>query len=143
MLWRVSAEGRGVDGFGDPVYTVYDQNYDGFSDIVIDVTTKNGRSEFWLFHGSENADTIPDVDLYRNVPRPPIGDINGDGVIDLGSSRYIYFGPAELDSTPYQLPFVEINGEKIGHSSPIRDFNGDEFDDILEKIDSDIHLVWI
>ncbi len=136
--------------FGSKIAGVGDQNGDGIDDFMIVAPPINGQpqtSYTYLYYGGNPPDTIPDIvfnennyqeALFRDIEN--IGDVNGDGGIDIAISHesyvsrdvYIFFGGNILDTIPdiilnESIPSSDVYGSNI---EGLGDVNGDGYDDV-------------
>jgi len=139
--------GHAIDGVGD-------QNGDGIEDFMIatggipgDITT----SFVELYFGGDPPDTIPDVLIERWADTvwcgevANVGDVNGDGGIDIAVSQArsfiwnkvaIYYGGSAFDT----IPDIILNEPSAQYSDlygynieGLGDVNGDGYDDIAVR----------
>ncbi|MBA7619401.1 hypothetical protein ES703_26740 [subsurface metagenome] len=128
--------------------TVGNFNNDGCSDIAVSNPTENDDGMAYIFYGSPNPDTIPDVTLVGVGGGPTNAlfgceisggyDINGDEYDDLivGSEGYnglngrvyIFFGGNPMDSIP-DLKFGGPGGFFGDNLGMLGDIDGDGYGD--------------
>ncbi len=105
----------GVSDFGDV-------NGDEYDDLILsDIDNKT-----YIFFGSTDFDTIPDIVFDYPANRVYISDINGDGYGDAlikGDYMYVYLGGEDMD-TCYDAAFR-------GGTKKIFKVNRDGYDDII------------
>ncbi len=146
--------GESMSELGNSVSDAGDLNGDGFDDYIIGAWTYGNfaTGRVYIFFGSANPDTIPDLILngFSNNSRfgtsvSGAGDVNADGYDDIiigapeyNSSQgrvYIYFGGSNMDT----IHDVQITGAaslyRFGQSvSSAGDMNGDGFSDVIVGI---------
>ena len=83
-LFRFNGDADG-HGLRPQIHPVGDQNQDGFDDFIAGASGRGGGA--LLFYGGSPIDTIPDR-IYYSSWVYPLGDINGDGIIDLFTGSY-------------------------------------------------------
>jgi len=133
--------------YGYSILPLEDQNGDGYADFgIYQPGGGTTPSKVELFHGGNPPSQTPYLvissdSLWHIEPSPHIlGDINGDGYMDwyliadstANPSSYgyafIYFGGPNQATTPNIVwPFTAY----WQYFSPIRDLNGDGYDDLL------------
>jgi hypothetical protein len=147
--------GSSERGFGSKVYSS-DADADNENELIIvqGYDFKPYRARFFIYEAGCDLDTIPDhvITIDTNITHYTtaadwIGDINGDGYADFGTSSYaaetpssvlIYYGSASTDSIPehrFQSPWGDnLFGEGF---IPLGDIDNDNYDDFI--ITSDDH----
>jgi len=149
LIFKVKSEGNGYFG---PGVVCFDQNRDGYDDIVIGAriyNNKQGRA--YLFHGNSkrNLDADPDKTLDGEVEHSnygfqvACGDIDGDHVNDLvigayGSGQwigrvYVYWGKelSAPDPKPGRIFAGDNPKDAFGYEFACGDVNNDGFDDLV------------
>ena len=136
--------------FGAAVSSAGDFNGDGFSDFMIQLPSnsyiQNDRSVVYLYYGSNNIDTIPDLiftslGIYDDFGSSIhcVGDVNGDGFDDIligakwnYNKVFIYLGSENPDTTAdYTITSINYYG-RFGFSACGEiDLNQDGYDDII------------
>jgi hypothetical protein len=134
------------DALGGAVAGLGDINGDGYDDVAVRTESK----VVYIYWGSADFDTIPDVILDDNEMDSGFGrsiacagDVNGDSISDIivGAPRYnsqagrayLYFGGIPFDTIP-DLIFEEPVGEYGafgGDVSYAGDVNNDDFGDVI------------
>ncbi len=113
--------------FGYILAGIGDINKDGFEDLGIGQV---GRT--FLYFGSKNFDTIPDIVFPFSSVYISSGDVNGDSIEDLlvapfsFSAVWIYYGGTPFDTVPDKIlatPYFEDN-------IATGDINKDGYDDV-------------
>lgn len=133
-----------------------DFNGDGYPDFVSGAPNSSAispnRGRVYIYFGGLNYDFVPDLifngeasnDLFGYTLKN-VGDVNGDGFIDLligaylsdsggaNSGRaYLYFGGVSMDNIPDVIFTGEVAGDQFSYSlSSAGDVNGDGYNDIL------------
>ncbi|MCX8015244.1 MAG: FG-GAP-like repeat-containing protein [candidate division WOR-3 bacterium] len=127
-----------------------DVNGDGYSDVMIVGDAIVGpfpyRGKCWVFYGSQNFDTVPDVQLL-NIEQniflsATSGDINSDGFSDviLGACNnaggygevLIFLGGNPMDTIcDYRIRGGPYQGSNFGCSVSSGDINGDGCKDLI------------
>ncbi len=136
-------------GYATPV--VFDTNGDGISDLIIG----DGNGSVWLSRGSGNltfAEPVPLLSQGGTAIRvtsyatPTIGDLNGDGVLDLvvgdGDGHITLFAGTGRTSTGMFGNGNIITRTGLSFAAPsIRDMNGDNRADlIIGNIEGDLQV---
>ncbi len=128
------------DGFGYKVASAGDFNGDGFDDFIItSVNYYTQNPAVMVYFGGPSYDTYPDVYLQKywdvsffGSDAAGLGDINGDGIGDIGvvtgSSIGIYFGSV---NPPTNKPMDAALNEEGNNIEYCGDINGDGYNDIL------------
>ncbi len=134
--------------FGAIVDTA-DMNGDGIDDLIESSTYYNSSTgRIQIFFGGNDFPNTPDVVLYGStVPTTlyfaemGVGDVNGDGIIDLvassagyGSGRgqaYVYYGPVASGDVPDWTYTAPVLGTWYGNEGNVVDINLDGYDDII------------
>jgi len=145
LMATMTGENEG-DALGGVVAGLGDINGDGYDDVAVRTKSK----VVYIYWGSVDFDTIPDVILDDHEMDSGFGnsidcagDVNGDSISDIivGASRYnsqagrayLYFGGVPFDTIP-DLIFEEPVGEYGafgGRVSCAGDVNHDAFDDVI------------
>lgn len=100
LIATMQGDTEGVS-FGIHLAGVGDINKDGIEDLVIGQYGKT-----FIYFGSKNFDTIPDIVFPFSSGYICHGDVNGDGVQDLLLTRFsllsiwIYYGGSPFDTVP-------------------------------------------
>ena len=149
VIFKIESESN--DYFG-PGVVCFDQNRDGYDDIVIGARVHNNKQgRAYLFHGNSkrSMDTDPDIILDGEVEhsnygfQAVCGDIDGDNVNDLaigayGSGQwigrvYVYWGKelAAPDPRPGRIFTGENPKDAFGYEFACGDVNNDGFDDLV------------
>lgn len=130
----MQGEADGVS-FGIHLSGIGDINNDGIEDLAV---SQYGKT--FIYFGSKNFDTIPDIVFPFSSGYICAGDVNGDGVHDLLLTRFsllsvwIYYGGSPFDTIPDKVlvtpdtispPYTPF-GLKIATG----DINKDGYDDI-------------
>lgn len=141
---------KNYSGFGSSVSTAGDVNADGISDFLvassIDYNLQIDTSKVFLYLGSTDLDTIPDLIYYSPYIEDSFGssiasagDINSDGFDDLligyewfSDKVYVYLGSEYIqDSIAFIIQNNQIQSN-FGYSMcGDNDFNLDGYDDIV------------
>ena len=137
--------------FGFSVANAGDVNGDGYSDIIIG-ERRFSEGYAYLYFGSSNMDSIPDLALTGNINDyefgevvADAGDLNNDGFDDVMVSSkimgydgdklgkaYIFYGSSVMDSEADIIVESNSNDSRYGNIlCPIGDYNNDGFDDAL------------
>ncbi|MCJ7457468.1 MAG: FG-GAP-like repeat-containing protein [candidate division Zixibacteria bacterium] len=121
--------------FGIHLAGVGDINKDGIEDLVIGQYGKT-----FIYFGSKNFDTIPDIVFPFSSGYICHGDVNGDGVQDLLLTRFsllsvlIYYGGPPFDTIPDKvlvaLDTISPPYTPFGLKIATGDINKDGYDDI-------------
>jgi hypothetical protein len=142
--------GNTNDAYGQNAL-VSDANDDKKADLIITESESSLdywpiRNRFFIYDGESNLDSIADdtllIDttfLYRHYTAACLGDINGDGYADYGSSPgpaanpsylLIIYGDDVLDSIPDHKIMSPWNDRYFGYGiDPLGDINKDGYDD--------------
>lgn len=137
------------NNLGNGVSSAGDFNNDGFEDIVISGRFGSNSALTYILFGkgstAEGALNLDELDQAERIRFDQgvfaanslgrIGDINDDGIQDLGISGYFLFG---TEDPVFELASTELNGVNGFRSSitanalaQIGDFNGDDVADLL------------
>ncbi len=130
----------GSDDFGYQVASAGDFNSDGFDDMVI--VSKNystNNPTVMVYFGGPYFDATPDVYLqnywnsaYFGNDVAGLGDVNGDGIDDIGvisgNSVGLYFGALNPAATTEMSMSLNHSSDYIAYCG---DVNGDGYNDIL------------
>jgi len=138
-------EGQRRAWFGKVLSGCGDLNNDGFDDFMI--------GEGWtlyIYHGSQNPDTIPDLVIEGETYEFPNylssgGDLNRDGYPDIAASYswwsdvriqagrvLIYYGDEEMDTIPDIILYGEDRYQRFGMETAFPgDINGDGYPEFL------------
>ncbi len=142
------------DYFGTSVSGAGDVNGDGYDDVIVGADEKDigGNSDVgaaYIFFGSPNMDSIPDVvlvgdskDGYFGCSVSGAGDVNGDGYDDVivgeegrdstKGAAFIFYGGQSMDSIDDISSYGAQNGQYLGCSvSGAGDVNGDGYDEVI------------
>jgi len=131
--------------FGEVLSGCGDLNTDGFDDLMI--------GEGWtlyIYYGSQNPDTIPDLVIEGETYEFPDylsggGDLNGDGYADISASYswwsqpamqagqvLIYYGGEEMDTIPDIVICGENRSQRLGRETAFPgDINGDGYPEFI------------
>jgi hypothetical protein len=126
-LWRYIYTPYNREEWGEFMFKAGDQNGDGYDDWVV---LGSGFSPDMVFYGSQELDTIPDLEYPADFPRGglgrPLGDLNGDGKIEFWFNNRILF---DLTDTTELFWFDGLSGD-IGFRAA-GDMNADGYDDLF------------
>jgi hypothetical protein len=149
VIWQQNGAGDS-SLYGASVFAMGDQDDDGYMDWGVIVGGQWGQSgtpnepRVELFHGGNPPSNLPyltfrprsnEYEVYGGAS----GDLNGDGHIDLCLQRQlrangdtnlveIYYGGPGMDTIPNLI--FHAPSLLLGYLLPMRDFNGDSFDDL-------------
>ncbi|MCJ7457526.1 MAG: FG-GAP-like repeat-containing protein, partial [candidate division Zixibacteria bacterium] len=135
-----------IQGATDNLYFGYilsgigDINNDGFEDLGIGQVGKT-----FIYFGSKNFDTIPDITFPFSSTYISSGDVNGDSIEDLlvtpftFSAVWIYYGGTPFDTVPDKIlatPYFEDN-------IATGDINKDGYDDVaIHGSPTRVYVYW-
>lgn len=130
----MQGESEGVS-FGIHLAGVGDINHDGVEDLAV---SQYGKT--FIYFGSKNFDTIPDVIFPFSSGYICAGDVNGDSVRDLLLTRFsllsvwIYCGGSPFDTIPDKIlvapDTISPPYTAFGWRIAVGDINKDGYDDI-------------
>jgi len=135
-------------GGAHPVYLA-DMNKDGFDDVIIGARDfNNSKGRVYIFYGGADMDVTPDIIIEGEAPDSEfghsiaVGDVNGDGELDLivGADKYegykgrayLYYGPIVSDTAVDKIFTGEATDDTFAMAMTARgDVDGDGCDDLL------------
>lgn len=143
--------GSSQSQFGESATSAGDLNADGYDDYIIGAPAygDNTTGRAYIFFGSSNPDTIPDITINGHNTESWFGwsvngghDFNADGYDDIiigapeyNSSRgriYIYYGGSPMDTVADIILTGASAGYRYGHSVSFGgDMNGDGYPELL------------
>lgn len=120
-------------GLGATLAGIGDVNKDGFEDLAVGQNAwNNSYKKTFVYFGSKNFDTIPDLTFSFYSYHISHGDVNGDSITDLLLSPlgkiYIYNGGVSFDTIPDDS--IVNNAVDFGANFACGDINKDGYDDI-------------
>ena len=120
-------------GLGASLAGIGDINSDGIEDLAVGQNAwNNSYKKTFIYFGSKNFDTIPDLTFSFYSYHISHGDINGDTLSDLLLSPlgkiYIYYGSISFDTIPDDS--IVNNAHDFGSNFACGDINKDGYDDL-------------
>ncbi|MDP3024026.1 MAG: FG-GAP-like repeat-containing protein [candidate division Zixibacteria bacterium] len=127
--------------FGSSLAGVGDINQDGFEDLAVG---QHGSNTF-VYFGSENFDTIPDITFPFSSTYISSGDVNGDSIEDMlvapfsFSAVWIYYGGTPFDTIPDKILATPYFEDRIATG----DINKDGYDDVsIHGSPTNVYVYW-
>jgi hypothetical protein len=136
---------EGTGGFGQLLFGCGDLNNDGFDDLTL-----APYGALFIYYGSQNPDTIPDLVIEGETSEFPNylsgrGDLNQDGYADISASYswwsdpaiqagqvFIYYGGEEMDTIPDITLYGKDRYQRFGIETAFPgDINGDDYPEFI------------
>lgn len=146
--WAINRDGPNNNGNFQSCQGVGDVTGDGWPDFMHFVYYPDWSRHYEIWFGGPAADSIPDFEFiqdtlqYAAFAHGILGDLNGDGIADLGSyindiiapqtGPAIFWGGLPLNVTQPDVMLEHNSGEHINPSGAqcVGDINDDGYDDI-------------
>ncbi|MGI0482360.1 beta strand repeat-containing protein, partial [Geminocystis sp. CENA526] len=135
-------QGVGLTGNGNNVVMLGDVNGDGFADVLSGGSDSGGilifgNSTTNLVDASVGSDDIIITVSNHTINQfLALGDINGDGLQDLGvidndNNFYVQLGSANLPTLGSSIELSSVLKTSINNGVALGDYNGDGYDDVM------------